>query len=99
MAVLAIAYLWMHVGLESQRWSLFRQLGNNVAAGVLGSHRNRLWPLVRNLEGRSVGKPGAGVLTAALLALMTVLSVLRTRYTSLSAFLKPVPAPRRASGD
>jgi uncharacterized membrane protein YcaP (DUF421 family) len=41
------------------------------------------------------------IYTLVLLALMTGLSVLQTRYTSIKSFLKPtpVPEPRRASGD
>jgi hypothetical protein len=48
-------------------------------------------------EDLSVGQVAA--FTIMLLALMTVLSVLRNKDRSLGDFFKPAPAPRRASGD
>lgn len=98
LALLAVAYLWVQMGLESPRWSLFRQLGTTsllvywVHVEIVYGRWFGIWK-----EDLSVGQVVA--FTIALLALMTVLSVLRTRYTSLGGFLKPAPVPRRASGD
>jgi len=98
LALLAVAYLWVHTGLESERWSLFRQLGTTsllvywVHIEIVYGRWFGIWK-----EDLSVGQ--VAVFTIVLLALMTVLSILRTKYTSLSAFFKPAPAPRRASGN
>jgi fucose 4-O-acetylase-like acetyltransferase len=96
--MLAVAYLWVHTGLESERWSLFRQLGTTsllvywVHIEIVYGRWFGIWK-----EDLSVAQVVA--FTIALLALMTVLSILRTKYTSLSGLFKPAPAPRRASGD
>jgi uncharacterized membrane protein len=98
LALLAIAYLWVHAGLESERWSLFRQLGTTsllvywVHIEIVYGRWLGIWK-----EGLSVGQ--VVMFTTVLLALMAVISVLRTRYTSIGAFFKPAPVPRRASGD
>jgi len=98
LALLAVAYLWVHTGLESERWSLFRQLGTTsllvywVHIEIVYGRWFGIWK-----EDLSVGQVAA--FTIVLLALMTVLSILRTKYASLGAFFKPAPAPRRASGD
>jgi uncharacterized membrane protein len=96
--LLAVAYLWMHAGIESEKWSLFRQLGTTsllvywVHIEIVYGRWFGIWK-----EDLSVGQVAA--FTIVLIALMTVLSLLRTRYRSLGGFLKPALAPRRASGD
>jgi len=98
LVMLAVAYLWVHTGLESERWSLFRQLGTTsllvywVHIEIVYGRWFGIWK-----EDLSVAEVVA--FTIVLLALMTVLSILRTKYTSLIGLLKPAPAPRRASGD
>ena len=96
--LLAVAYLWMHAGIESEKWSLFRQLGTTsllvywVHIEIVYGRWFGIWK-----EDLSVGQVAA--FTVVLIALMTVLSLWRTRYRSLGGFLKPAPAPRRVSGD
>lgn len=96
--LLAVAYLWIHAGIESEKWSLFRQLGTTsllvywVHIEIVYGRWFGIWK-----EGLSVGQVAA--FTVALVALMTVLSLLRTRYRSLGGVLRPALAPRRASGD
>jgi len=96
--LLAVAYLWIHAGIESEKWSLFRQLGTTsllvywVHIEIVYGRWFGIWK-----EDLSVGEVAA--FTIILIALMTVLSLLRTRYRSLGGFLKPAPAPRRVSGD
>jgi uncharacterized membrane protein len=98
LALLAVAYLWVHTGLESERWSVFRQLGTTsllvywVHIEIVYGRWFGIWK-----EDLSVGQVAA--FTIVLLTLMTILSVLRTKYRSLGDFFKPAPAPRRASGD
>jgi uncharacterized membrane protein len=98
LVMLAVAYLWVHTGLESERWSLFRQLGTTsllvywVHIEIVYGRWFGIWK-----EDLSVAQVVA--FTIVLLALMTVLSILRTKYTSLSGLFKPAPEPRRASGD
>ncbi|HEY6989329.1 MAG TPA: heparan-alpha-glucosaminide N-acetyltransferase domain-containing protein [Bryobacteraceae bacterium] len=96
--LLAVAYLWMHAGIESEKWSLFRQLGTTsllvywVHIEIVYGRWFGIWK-----EDLSVAQVAA--FTVVLIALMTVLSLLRTRYKSLGGLLKPALAPRRASGD
>jgi uncharacterized membrane protein len=100
LALLAGAFLWVNAGLESQRWSVFRQLGTTSLLVY--------WVHIEIVYGRWFGiwKEGlsvAGVLlfTGVLMALMIGLSLLQTRYQTLGWIFKPapLPQPRRASGD
>jgi uncharacterized membrane protein len=100
LALLAGAFLWVNAGLESQRWNLFRQLGTTSLLVY--------WVHIEIVYGRWFGiwKESFSVFqvvlfTAALLALMTGLSLLQTRYQTLGWIFKPAPLPQpgRASGD
>ncbi len=99
LAILALAFLWVNLAAP-QRWSIFRQLGTTSLLVY--------WVHIELVYGRWFGvwKEGLSVgqvltYTAGLLALMTLLSVLRSRYRSIGALLKPapLPVPHRASGD
>ena len=99
LCILALAFLWVNLG-SPQKWSLFRQLGTTSLLVY--------WVHVELVYGRWFGiwKEALTVsqvtfYTVLLIALMTVLSVLRTRHKSLGSFLRPTPIPRpeRASGD
>ncbi|MBV9760709.1 MAG: DUF1624 domain-containing protein [Acidobacteriaceae bacterium] len=99
LGLLGLAYLWVNAG-GTQRWSLFRQLGTTSLLVY--------WVHIEIVYGRWLGiwKEALTVgqvitFTVALLALMTVLSVLRTRGKSIGSFFgtRPLPEPRRASGD
>ena len=100
LATLALAYLWVNAGLETQKWSVFRQLGTTSLLIY--------WVHIELVYGRWfwIWKEGLGVVqvllvTAGLLALMVVLSLLQTRYQELGWIFKPppLPDPGRASGD
>ena len=100
LTLLALAFLWVNGGVATPRWSLFRQLGTTSLLVY--------WVHIELVYGRWFGfwKENLNVkqvllLTAVLMVLMTGLSLLRTRYAAVSAFLKSaiVPEPRRASGD
>lgn len=97
--LLGLAYLWVNAS-STERWSLFRQLGTTSLLVY--------WVHIEIVYGRWLGiwKEGLSVtqvliFTAILLALMTVLSILRTRGKSIGSFFKtrPLPEPRRVSGD
>ncbi|MBV8863917.1 MAG: DUF1624 domain-containing protein [Acidobacteriaceae bacterium] len=99
LALLAVAYLWVNLG-ALDKWSLFRQLGTTSLLVY--------WVHIEIVYGRWLGiwKEAFSVkqvitFTILLLALMTLLSVMRTRYKSVGSFFKisPAPEPRRASGD
>ncbi|MBV9156421.1 MAG: DUF1624 domain-containing protein [Acidobacteriaceae bacterium] len=99
LALLALAYLWSNLGAP-QRWSVFRQLGTTSLLVY--------WVHIELVYGRWFGgwKEGLSVpqvlaYTSALIGLMIVLSVLRTRYRSVTAFFqpRPIPQPRPSSGD
>jgi hypothetical protein len=47
----------------------------------------------------SLSVPQVIVFTVCLIALMTLLSILRTRFTDFRNFFRPAPSPQRASGD
>jgi uncharacterized membrane protein len=100
LATLAVAYLWVNAGQETQKWSVFRQLGTTSLLVY--------WVHIELVYGRWLGvfKESLGVIpvllvTAVLLALMVGLSLLQTRYQELGWIFKPpaLPEPRRASGD
>lgn len=99
LAVLSLAFLWVQLGAAG-RWSVFRQLGTTSLLVY--------WVHIELVYGRWFGiwKEGLSVaqvfaFTAVLLALMTILSILRTRYRSVGSIFRaiPVPLPREASGD
>ncbi len=99
LALLALSFLWVNLGAP-QRWSVFRQLGTTSLLVY--------WVHIELVYGRWFGiwKEGLSVaqvlaFTSILIALMIVISVLRTRYKSVGAFFQPppIPQPRRASGD
>lgn len=99
LALLPLAFLWVNLG-SAQKWSLFRQLGTTSLLVY--------WVHIELVYGRWFGiwKQALSVgqvltYTAILIALMTALSVGRTRIKSVGAFFRPAPfiTPRRASGD
>jgi fucose 4-O-acetylase-like acetyltransferase len=99
LAMLAAAYLWVNLG-AALKWSVFRQLGTTSLLVY--------WIHIEIVYGRwfgiwKEGLPVAKVLlfTALLLALMIVLSVMRTRIKSVGAFFGPstAPQPRSAPAD
>ena len=99
LGLLGLAFLWVD-STGVQRWSLFRQLGMTSLLVY--------WVHIEIVYGRWLGiwKEGLSVqqvlvFTALLIALMTALSLLRTRGRSIESWFKPapVPEPRRASGD
>ncbi len=100
LTTLAVAYLWVHAGLETQKWSLFRQLGTTSLLVY--------WVHIELVYGRwfyffkdNLSVSQVLLTTVVLLALMTGLSLLQTRYRELGWILKPapLPAPTRYSGD
>jgi len=100
LAMLSVAYLWVNAGLETQKWSVFRQLGTTSLL-VYWVHIELVygrwfWFFKENLSVASVL-----LVTVVLLALMIGLSLLQTRYQELGWIFKPppLPEPRRASGD
>lgn len=99
LGLLGLAFLWVN-STGAQRWSLFRQLGTTSLLVY--------WVHIEIVYGRWLGiwKEGLTVqqvlvFTAALLGLMALLSIMRTRHKSIGSWFaaKPVPEPRRASGD
>ncbi|MBV8552451.1 MAG: DUF1624 domain-containing protein [Acidobacteriaceae bacterium] len=99
LVIMAIAFLWVQYG-STQRWSLFRQFGTTSLLVY--------WVHIEIVYGRWLGiwKEGLTVnqvlvFTAVLMVLLTILSVLRTRYKSIGPFFRPnpIPQPDRASGD
>ena len=97
--VLALAFLWVNIAAP-QRWSLFRQLGTTSLLVY--------WVHIELVYGRWFGiwKESLSVMqvltfTVLLLALVSALSIWKTRGKWTGAFFRPplVPAARRASGD
>ncbi len=100
LSTLAVGYLWVNAGLETQKWSIFRQLGTTSLLVY--------WVHIELVYGRwlAVFKESLGVIpvlfvTAGILALMVGISVLQTRYQELGWIFKAprLPQPGRASGD
>jgi len=100
LATLAIAYLWVNAGWETQKWSVFRQLGTTSLL-VYWVHIELVYGRWLWIWKESLGVPQVLLVTALVLALMVLLSVLQTRYQELGWIFKPAPLPEpgRASGD
>jgi uncharacterized membrane protein len=99
LALLAVAYLWVNLATPD-RWSLFRQLGTTSLL-VYWVHIEIVYGRWLGIWKEALTVQQVLVFTAVLLGFMTVLSVLRTRGKSMGSFFKtrPLPEPRRASGD
>ncbi len=99
LAILALSYLWVNLSAV-QRWSFFRQLGTTSLL-VYWVHIELVYGRWFGVWKESLGVPQVLAFTVALLALMTVLSVFRTRGKSIGSMFKatPLPQARRASGD
>ncbi len=100
LATLSVAYLWVNAGLETQKWSVFRQLGTTSLL-VYWVHIELVYGRWLGVWKESLGVGGVLLLTAVLLALMVGLSLLQTRYQELGSIFKPtaLPQPSRVSGD
>jgi uncharacterized membrane protein len=99
LTVLALAFLWVNVG-ALQKWSLFRQLGTTSLL-VYWVHIELVYGRWFGIWKQALSVSQVITYTVILIALMTALSVGRTRWKSIRAFLRPapVPIPRSASGD
>ncbi|MBV9763446.1 MAG: DUF1624 domain-containing protein [Acidobacteriaceae bacterium] len=97
--MLAAAFLWVNLG-AAQRWSLFRQFGTTSLL-VYWVHIELVYGRWFGVWKEALSVPQVLAFTAVLLALLTVLSVLKTRGKWIGGFFKPMPVPvaRRASGD
>ena len=99
LALLALAYLWVNLGAPL-RWSVFRQLGTTSLL-VYWVHIEIVYGRWFGIWKEAFSVAEVIVFTVVLIALMIVLSVLRTRYKSFGSWFKatPLPQPRGASGD
>ena len=97
--LLAFAFLWVNVGVP-QKWSLFRQLGTTSLL-VYWVHIELVYGRWFGIWKQALSVSQVIIYTVILLALMTALSVGRTHWKSIRAFLRPapLPVPGRASGD
>jgi uncharacterized membrane protein len=98
-ALLGVAYLWVNLG-SPQKWSLFRQLGTTSLL-VYWVHIELVYGRWFGIWKEALSVPQVVTFSVLLIILMTLLSVLRTRYRSIGSFFKasPAPQPGRASGD
>lgn len=80
MCILALAYLWVHVG-GSERWSLLRQFGTTSLL-VYWVHVELVYGRWFGIWKEGLSVPQVLLYTVLLTALMTVLSVLWTRHKS-----------------
>jgi uncharacterized membrane protein len=99
LCLMAIAYLWVNLA-SAQRWSLFRQLGTTSLL-VYWVHVELVYGRWFGIWKEALSVPQVVVYTVLLIALMTALSVMRTRYSTLGYLFRPpaLPEPSRASGD
>ena len=100
LAGLAVAYLWVNAGLETQKWSVFRQLGTTSLL-VYWVHIELVYGRWLGVWKNSLSVSQVLILTAILLAAMLGLSLMQTRYQELGWIFRPpaLPEPGRASGD
>ncbi len=99
LALLAISYLWVNLG-SPEKWSLFRQLGTTSLL-VYWVHIELVYGRWFGIWKEAMSVPQVLIFTAVLIALMTLLSLLRTQGKSIFAIFKPASLlqPRGASGD
>ncbi len=99
LCILALSYLWVNLAAP-QRWSLFRQLGTTSLL-VYWVHIELVYGRWCGIWKEALTVPQVVVYTIVLVALMTIISVMQTRYKTLGSFFRaaPIPQPRRASGD
>lgn len=99
LALLAVAYLWVNVS-GTEKWSLMRQLGTTSLL-VYWVHIEIVYGRWFGIWKEAMSVPQVLTFTAVLVALMTVLSVARTRGKSILSVFRPaaLPAPGRVSGD
>ncbi len=99
LALLALAYLWVNLGSPA-RWSLFRQLGTTSLL-VYWVHIELVYGRWFGIWKEALSVPQVLAFTVILIALMTLLSLLRARGKSVLAVFKPaaLPEPGGASGD
>ncbi|HEX4165606.1 MAG TPA: heparan-alpha-glucosaminide N-acetyltransferase domain-containing protein [Bryobacteraceae bacterium] len=99
LAMLSGAYLWVNLGAIA-KWSFFRQLGTTSLL-VYWVHIEIVYGRWFGVWKQALSVPKVLLFTGVLLALMTALSILRTRIKSVGAFFRssPVQQPRPASGD
>ncbi len=99
LCLLAMAYLWVNLA-SAQRWSLFRQLGTTSLL-VYWVHIELVYGRWFGIWKEGLSVPQVVVYTVILIALMTGLSILRTKYKSIGSLFRPAPViePSRASGD
>lgn len=99
LCLMSIAYLWVNLA-SAQRWSLFRQLGTTSLL-VYWVHIELVYGRWFGIWKESLSNTQVVIYTVLLIALMTLLSVLRTRHKALGSFFRgPVVAePSRVSGD
>lgn len=99
LCILALSFLWVNAGAP-QRWSLFRQLGTTSLL-VYWVHIELVYGRWFGFWKEALTVQQVVVFSVALTALMTLLSVWRTRYKSLGSFFQPAAMPERraASGD
>lgn len=99
LCILSLAFLWIQLGAP-QRWSLFRQLGTTSLL-VYWVHIELVYGRWFGLWKENLNVAQVVVFTVVLLALMTLLSILKTRYRSAGPLwrLNPVALVRGTSGD
>ncbi len=97
--ILAVAFLWVNVGIPN-RWSLFRQLGTTSLL-VYWVHIELVYGRWFGVWKEAMSVRQVLVFTTLLLAVLTALSVLKTRSGFIGSFFrpKPLPAPRQATSD
>jgi uncharacterized membrane protein len=99
LAMLAAAFVWVN-GLAISGWSLLRQIGTTSLL-VYWVHIELVYGRWFGIWKERLTFPQVVAYTIALIALMALLSVVRTRWQSLLAWIRPalLPEPGRASGD
>ncbi|HEY1215880.1 MAG TPA: heparan-alpha-glucosaminide N-acetyltransferase domain-containing protein [Bryobacteraceae bacterium] len=99
LCILAGSFLWVNAS-PAQHWSVFRQLGTTSLL-VYWVHIELVYGRWFGFWKEALTVQQVVIFSVALLALMTLLSTLRTRRKSLGSFWRPTPVrmPGAASGD
>ncbi len=95
LCILALSFLWVNVG-SAPRWSLFRQLGTTSLL-VYWVHIELVYGRWFGFWKNTMTIQQVVIFSVALIALMTLLSVIATRKKALRPYLRFAPLPKQQS--
>lgn len=101
LCIMALAFLWVNYAGDPNRFSVVRQVGTTSLL-IYWVHIELVYGRWFGFWKDSLSVTQVLIFTVLLIGLMTLLSLLQTRFTDVRNYFRaprPAPAPQRASGD